>query len=113
MRDQRVITATLPSGAELCLVAYDDGRLPSDVSFLDKLRLNDVLGAVQEFAGIAAESIKALKPDEFELTFGVAVTAASGKLTALVVGGEVEASLHARLCWRTSDQTRVDENERP
>lgn len=98
-----LVTAVLPSGAELALVSYGDTARPSDVSFEELVRADELFRAVQEFAAVAVDSLKRLSPDEFELEFGVGVTASSGRLMAFVVSGEVKASVGVRVLWKKGE----------
>lgn len=98
--DGGFVTAVLPSGAELALVSRDDPSRPSDVSFEGLVHAGELFRVVQEFAGVAVDSLKKLSPDEFELEFGIGVTASSGKLMAFVVSGAAEASIGVRVLWK-------------
>jgi hypothetical protein len=105
--DRNYVDVTLPSGSLIRLVSDREGDGPTDVAFGKTLDLADVFETVQEFAQVATDSLRKLRPDEIEIEFSVGVTASSGKLTALIVEGGGEASLSCRLMWKRN----VDEKE--
>ncbi len=99
----QVISGVLPSGAELMLVASGDERRPSDVGFGSKIDVSDLFDPVGEYASVLCDKLRVAAPDELELTFGIGVTAASGKMTALIVNGEAEFTVEVRLLWKKSE----------
>jgi hypothetical protein len=99
-RPFEVVTARLPSGTpvrvELAVPDAGDGMTSVGLRDLD---LSGALDTVGEIGSAVVAKLKAARPTKatVELRFGFTVEA--GKLTALWVGGQGEASLTVTLEW--------------
>ena len=105
MSDQQLVNLRLPSGAELAFINHDDPSRPRDLSMFGQLDIDIVLDAVREFSGLISDKIRSVAPDEFEVTFSVGVTAGTGKLGALLVSADADASFQVKLQWHRQPAT--------
>jgi hypothetical protein len=64
-------------------------------------QLRELIGAVG--AGVL-DAARAARPDEAAVTFGVELTAKSGRALAVLAAGEATASVQVTLTWRAADR---------
>jgi hypothetical protein len=99
--DTRVITAVLPSGmpikVEIAQPGDDEDEMAS-VGLRD-LELGKALDSLGEIASLVVEKLKAAKPTKATVQLGLAFSVEAGKLTALWVGGQGNASLNVTMEW--------------
>lgn len=97
MAQQRLVSA---GGAEFYVEVVDAGG-PTTISDVGgALAFDGVRATVEGLATEFAQVWAVVKPTEASVTFGLKVTAKSGKLTGLVVEGGGEASLTVTLSWK-------------
>ncbi|MER5528361.1 CU044_2847 family protein [Streptomyces sp. NPDC002677] len=88
------------SGAEE--LAVPSGELSfTDTGFADRVEatvesLNSLVGGV---ARSLAEPLRAVRPDEVSVEFGIELTAKAGKVVGLLADGEAKAALTVTLTW--------------
>ena len=90
------IVVSLESGRHLLVDATLHGEEQVSVS-LPKFR--DLSEAISEIAHSVAAAVAAVKPDGFEVEFGIDATVDSGALTALLVKGSGTANIKVTLKW--------------
>jgi Trypsin-co-occurring domain 1 len=99
--DTRVITAVLPSGmpikVEIAQPSDDEDEMAS-VGLRD-LEVGKALDSLGEIASLVVEKLKAAKPTKATVQLGLAFSVEAGKLTALWVGGQGNASLNVTMEW--------------
>jgi hypothetical protein len=88
------------SGAEE--LAVPSGELSfTDTGFTDRVEatvesLNSLVGGV---ARSLAEPLRAVRPDEVSVEFGIELTAKAGKVVGLLADGEAKAAITVTLTW--------------
>ncbi|MFF4896774.1 CU044_2847 family protein [Streptomyces sp. NPDC001068] len=88
------------SGAEE--LAVPSGELSySDTGFTERVEatvesLNSLVGGV---ARSLAEPLRAVRPDEVSVEFGIELTAKAGKVVGLLADGEAKAAITVTLTW--------------
>jgi hypothetical protein len=99
--DTRVITAVLPSGmpikVEIAQPGDDEDEMAS-VGLRD-LELGNALDSLGEIASLVIEKLEAAKPTKATVQLGLAFSVEAGKLTALWIGGQGNASLNVTMEW--------------
>lgn len=96
MAERRLVTA---GGAQFYVEVSDAGG-PTTVRDTGPLSFDGVRATVEGIATELAQVWQKVKPSEASVTFGLKLTAKSGKLTGLVVEGGGEASLTVTLTWK-------------
>ena len=93
------IAVALESGRRMLVEATFQGEEQVSVSLLKFQRLSEAIG---EIARSIAATVESVKPDAFELEFGVDASVDSGELTALLVKGSGTANIKVTLRWGKS-----------
>ena len=96
MAERRLVRA---GGAEF-YVELSDPSGPATIRDEGPLSFDGVRATVEGIATELAQAWQKAKPSEACVTFGLKLTAKSGKLTGLVVEGGGEASLTVTLTWK-------------
>ena len=78
--------------------ADDDGDEMASVGLRD-LDLGKTLDSLGEIGSLVVEKLKAAKPTKATVQLGLAFSVEAGKLTALWVGGQGNASLNVTMEW--------------
>lgn len=94
---QRLVSA---GGAQFYVEVVDSGGPTTIRDDGGPLPFDGVRAAVEGIATELAEVWDRVKPSEASVTFGLKVTAKSGKLTGLIVEGGGEATLAVTLTWK-------------
>ncbi|MFI9754828.1 CU044_2847 family protein [Streptomyces collinus] len=98
----------LPSGVVYARVSAADGYGEDyqDVGVLDNAAAKvDQLGELITRVGDSVlAAARAAKPDEASVTFGIELTAKTGKALAVLAEGEAKAAIHVTLTWNLADQ---------
>jgi Trypsin-co-occurring domain 1 len=95
-----VVTAKLPSGVPIRVEVAESGSGDEMTSVgLRDLDLDKALDTVSEIGSVLVEKLKAAKPTRATVELKLGFTVEAGKLTALWVGGQGEASLTVTLEW--------------
>jgi hypothetical protein len=100
--DKRVVTATLPSGMPIKVEIAQPGSGDEDEMASVGLRdfeLDKALDSLGEIGSLVVEKLKAAKPTRATVQLGLAFSVEAGKLTALWVGGQGNASLNVTMEW--------------
>ncbi|MFG3504167.1 CU044_2847 family protein [Streptomyces sp. NPDC047821] len=81
------------------------GAADRDVGVGDRAaaKLEQLTELIQRVGGTVLDAASAVKPDEASISFGVELTAKSGKALAVLAEGEAKASLQVTLTWRLGD----------
>jgi hypothetical protein len=88
------------SGEAEFFVEVADGGGPRTVSADAAFSFDGVRHALEEIGSHVARAWRQVSPDEASVEFGLAVTAKSGKLAAVLVEGGADASLTVTMTWR-------------
>lgn len=99
---RELITAVLPNGAEVGIVALRRGGA-QDVGALGRLNLDGIRETLAGLAELTQDAIKKARPDSARVEFGLDIQLESGKLVALLVDGSGGASLTVTLSWGATD----------
>ncbi|MGS2590369.1 CU044_2847 family protein [Streptomyces hebeiensis] len=88
------------SGAEE-LRRPSGGLVYSDTGFGDQVqaRVESLYGVVTSVARSLAGPLRAVRPDEVSVEFGVELTAKSGKVVGLLADGEAKGAIKVTLTW--------------
>jgi hypothetical protein len=97
--DGTVVLARLSTSDAYGADDQDVGVLDSAAAKVE--RLGELIGAVGSTVLTAA---RAVRPDEAAITFGVELTAKSGKALAVLAEGEAKASVQVTLTWHLDKQ---------
>jgi hypothetical protein len=97
--DGTVVLARLSAGGGYGADDLDVGVLDGAAAKVE--RLGELITAVGTSVLTAA---RAVRPDEAAITFGVELTAKSGKALAVLADGEAKASVQVTLTWRTDQR---------
>ncbi len=97
MGQQRLVTA---GGAEFFVEVADVGGPATIRDDGGPLSFDGVRATVEGIASELAGVWERVRPSEASVSFGLKVTARSGKLTGLLVDGGGEAALTVTLTWR-------------
>ena len=96
-----VVPVKLPNGA-IAAVEITARASEATVSGGAGLLNADNLGpAIEGYARLALDALKAVSPKKCELELNFAVTLEGGALTALLVKGNADASIKLTLIWET------------
>lgn len=98
MAVQRLVRA----GSAEFYVEVPDGGGPTRVGLDDVLSFDGVRETVEGIASELGQVWDRVKPSEATVSFGLNLTAKSGKLTGLVVEGGTDASLEITLTWKSA-----------
>jgi hypothetical protein len=73
--------------------------VPTDVSIVDDLRLDDIAEAIQAVSTMMIGAVRKAKPSKASVEFGVEIGVTAGQLTALLVKGSGKATLSVKVEW--------------
>ncbi|MGW1885155.1 CU044_2847 family protein [Streptomyces sp. NPDC001970] len=73
----------------------------SDTGFADQMqaRVESLHGVVTGVARSLAEPLRAVRPDEVSVEFGIELTAKAGKVVGLLADGEAKGAIKVTLTW--------------
>ncbi|MFE3742344.1 CU044_2847 family protein [Streptomyces sp. NPDC059134] len=88
------------SGAEE-LTRPSRGLSYSDTGFADQVqaRVDSLQAVVTSVARSLAEPLRAVRPDEVSVEFGIELTAKAGKVVGLLADGEAKGGIKVTLTW--------------
>ncbi|WP_405388665.1 hypothetical protein OG596_12360 [Streptomyces sp. NBC_01102] len=91
------------SGAEE-LVEPAGGPTYTDIGYEDltdriQARVESLTGVVTSVARSLAEPLRAVRPDEVSVEFGIELTAKAGKVVGLLADGEAKGAIKVTLTW--------------
>lgn len=98
-----LVTAILPNGSEIIVVALDSGG-SQDVAAFGKLGFDHVEQAIEGMGEMVQKALSTCVPDTVEVEFGLGIKLESGKLIGLLASGSGEASLKLKLTWNNADR---------
>jgi len=93
----------MPIKVEIAQPGDDEDEMAS-VGLRD-LELGKALDSLGEIASLVVEKLKAAKPTKATVQLGLAFSLEAGKLTALWVGGQGNASLNVTMEWSAPPET--------
>lgn len=79
-------------------IGYTDIRY-TDVAERVQARVESLTGVVTSVARSLAEPLRAVRPDEVSVEFGIELTAKSGKVVGLLADGEAKGGIKVTLTW--------------
>ena len=94
----RTVPVTLSDGATIAVEILGTER-ETEVAWKKPYELDEVLQALRALGNELIAPLRPLACDGVELELSLALTVASGKLTALLVSGEANASVKVTLRW--------------
>ncbi|MFJ2587717.1 CU044_2847 family protein [Streptomyces sp. NPDC087538] len=110
--DARITRIEMPDGTEVWARisgAEELAQSGSGPSFADigagniadrvQARVESLQGVVTSVARSLAEPLRAVRPDEVSVEFGIELTAKSGKVVGLLADGEAKGSIKVTLTW--------------
>ncbi|MET9663233.1 CU044_2847 family protein, partial [Streptomyces sp. NPDC006510] len=110
--DARITRIEMPDGTEVWARisgAEELAQSGSGPSFTDigagniadrvQARVESLQGVVTSVARSLAEPLRAVRPDEVSVEFGIELTAKSGKVVGLLADGEAKGSIKVTLTW--------------
>ncbi|WP_329194595.1 CU044_2847 family protein [Streptomyces sp. NBC_01435] len=110
--DARMTRIEMPDGTEVWARisgAEELARTGSGPSFADigagdiadrvQARVESLHGVVTSVARSLAEPLRAVRPDEVSVEFGIELTAKAGKVVGLLADGEAKGSIKVTLTW--------------
>ncbi|MFC9243570.1 CU044_2847 family protein [Streptomyces sp. NPDC057136] len=80
------------------------GLAYTDIGYADladqvQARVESLTGVVTSVARSLAESLRAVRPDEVSVEFGIELTAKAGKVVGLLADGEAKGGIKVTLTW--------------
>jgi hypothetical protein len=107
----RVVTARLPSGepVRVAVAASESGDELTSVGLRD-LDLDKALETVAEIGSVVVGKLKAAKPSRATVELKVGFAVEAGKLTALWLNGQGDASLTVTLEWSPPPAPLADDD---
>ncbi|MGH4035483.1 CU044_2847 family protein [Actinomycetota bacterium Odt1-20B] len=87
------------------------GEDDEDVGVLDTAvaKVEELGELIRRVGGSVLDAASAVAPDEASITFGVELSAKSGKVLAVLAEGEAKASVQVQLTWQFDRQGRSPE----
>ena len=89
-------------------ISADDeyGGSDRDVGVVDgaAAKLDQLTELIRRVGGTVLDAAAQVRPDEASVSFGVELTAKSGKALAVLAEGEAKASVQVTLTWKLGDQ---------
>lgn len=104
--EQGVVTElTLPNGRSVAIRLKHGESGAQKVSFTDGVEFGIIADAIVGLTDAIGGVLEKCKPTKASVSFGLEVTAKSGKLLALLVEGEGKGTLNVSLEWSKSTAT--------
>ncbi|MEV0781569.1 CU044_2847 family protein [Streptomyces sp. NPDC050423] len=104
MPDGTPVWARISGAEELDLPAPGAGPTYTDTGFGDiadqvQARVESLQGVVTSVARSLAVPLRAVRPDEVSVEFGIELTAKSGRIVGLLADGEAKGAIKVTLTW--------------
>jgi hypothetical protein len=104
MPDGTPVWARISGGEELERRPAGNGLSFTDTGFSDfadqvQARVESLQGVVTSVARSLAEPLRAVRPDEVSVEFGIELTAKAGKVVGLLADGEAKGAIKVTLTW--------------
>ncbi|MFD4778819.1 CU044_2847 family protein, partial [Streptomyces sp. NPDC058427] len=104
MPDGTPVWARISGAEELDVPAPGDGPTYTDTGFGDiadrvQARVESLQSVVTSVARSLAVPLRAVRPDEVSVEFGIELTAKSGKVVGLLADGEAKGAIKVTLTW--------------
>ncbi|MEU8627069.1 CU044_2847 family protein [Streptomyces sp. NPDC048669] len=104
MPDGTPVWARISGAEELDLPATGAGPTYTDTGFGDiadqvQARVESLQGVVTSVARSLAVPLRAVRPDEVSVEFGIELTAKSGRIVGLLADGEAKGAIKVTLTW--------------
>ncbi len=98
--DGTVVSARVGENGPLIMIALAEEASPErDVGITRVLSFDGLVDSIGAIAESMTRALRAAKPDEAEVEFGVDVGVEAGELTSLIVKGSGTATLRIKLAW--------------
>ncbi|MGW7364658.1 CU044_2847 family protein [Streptomyces sp. NPDC054841] len=99
--DGTPVWARISGAEELERPGTPAGLSYSDVGFAEQVqaRVESLQGVVTGVARSLAEPLRAVRPDEVSVEFGIELTAKAGKVVGLLADGEAKGAIKVTLTW--------------
>jgi hypothetical protein len=101
--DRSIVEVELPNGVTALVNAIDAGGGAAKAARVGKLDLSAVMGTLEGMSLAVKPALTKAAPDKVSVEFGLELAIKSGALTAMLVGGEGNASLMVTLEWQNGD----------
>ncbi|MFI6060801.1 CU044_2847 family protein [Streptomyces sp. NPDC051286] len=104
MPDGTPVWARISGAEELEQQSAGNGPSYTDTGFSDfadqvQARVESLQGVVTSVARSLAEPLRAVRPDEVSVEFGIELTAKAGKVVGLLADGEAKGAIKVTLTW--------------
>ncbi|MEW2485261.1 CU044_2847 family protein [Streptomyces sp. NPDC048411] len=104
MPDGTPVWARISGAEELERQPAGNGLSYTDTGFSDfadqvQARVESLQGVVTSVARSLAEPLRAVRPDEVSVEFGIELTAKAGKVVGLLADGEAKGAIKVTLTW--------------
>jgi len=104
--DGTVVSARVGEDGPVVMIALAVEASPErDVGIGRVLSFDGLVNSVGAIAESMTRALRAAKPDEAEVEFGIDVGVEAGELTSLIVKGSGTATLRVKLIWRSTTAT--------
>lgn len=99
--DGTPVWARISGAEELERPSVPTGLSYSDIGFAEQVqaRVESLQGVVTGVARSLAEPLRAVRPDEVSVEFGIELTAKAGKVVGLLADGEAKGAIKVTLTW--------------
>ena len=101
--DRSIVEVELPNGATALVQAVDTGGGAVKATRPGKSDISAVMGVLEGISAAIKSALVKAAPDRVSVEFGLELAIRSGALTAMLVGGEGNASLKVTLEWQHED----------
>ncbi|MGW2770048.1 CU044_2847 family protein [Streptomyces sp. NPDC001275] len=81
---------------------------PTDVGLRQAMSFTQVAGAVRQLSSELRDAVRAARPDEMEIEFGLELGVKASRLLAVLADGESKATFQVRLKW-TKDSAESEQ----
>jgi hypothetical protein len=102
--DRSIVEVELPNGVTALVQAIDAGGGAAKAAHVGRLDLSALTGTLEGMSMAVKSALAKAAPDTVSVEFGLELAMKSGALTAMLVGGEANASLRVTLEWQSGDR---------
>lgn len=106
--DRSIVEVELPNGVTALVQAVDTGSGAVKAGRAGKSDISVVMGALEGMSAAIKSALVQASPDRVSVEFGLELAIKSGALTAMLVGGEGNASLKVTLEWQHDDASSAE-----
>jgi hypothetical protein len=100
--DGTPVWARVPDAAQLARAEPPGGSGYVDTGLADRAtaRMDSLRGLITGVAASVADGLRAARPDEVSVTFGIELTVKSGRVVGLLADGEAKGAISVTLTWQ-------------